>query len=131
MGQLASPGALTREGGFAEWLAMYPGQNEAGDLDGDGLSNLLEYAIGTNPAVASDSEVLQMESIGGVTRLSYLSDGTRQDVTVRLERSSDLDAWFEVPSQVVGMGADGRQLNEGSASSDSEREFFRIQVSKN
>jgi len=131
MGQLASPGALTREGGFAEWLAMYPGQNEAGDLDGDGLSNLLEYAIGTNPAVASDSEVLQMESIGGVTRLSYLSDGTRQDVTVRLERSSDLDAWFEVPSQVVGVGADGRQLNEGSASSDSEREFFRIQVSKN
>ncbi len=90
---------------YAAWAAAYPGvaNNPSGDLDGDGLSNLAEYALGGNPLVANVGVAprasVQPLTVNGATAnyltisFNRLSDAS--DLTYHVEFSSDLATWRE------------------------------------
>jgi hypothetical protein len=88
---------------FAQWLD----QNSVGDenqmlaeasldADGDGLMNLLEYAVGTNGTVSNvDPQVVTMAPVSSqqYLRLSLPKNPAATDVTFIPEASSDMISW--------------------------------------
>lgn len=78
-------------------------QTETADPDGDGRSNLLEYALGSSP-VAADA-ALPVVTAGGELTLTYPLDPTKTDLAYLPEVSTDTVAWTAAPatltSQVV------------------------------
>lgn len=82
-----------------DWEQLYFGDLSAGpddDSDGDGASNLQEFALGSNPTLASSRPVAQLEyrQIGMERRLAVVfarqAGGAFQYL---LETSGDLAAW--------------------------------------
>jgi hypothetical protein len=92
---------------FAGWQVVHFGGNATNDTiagpladpDHDGLPNLLEYVLGTDPlAAASASQpipVLALDSTDGKLHLTLTAalDASVSDVTVSAEVSSDLQTW--------------------------------------
>ncbi len=67
----------------------------AGDPDGDGRANLLEYAFGTSPVSAADSTTRWpvASRSGGQLVLDYQRDTSLVDLTYTVEASTDLSVW--------------------------------------
>jgi hypothetical protein len=89
----ATVSATTRTG-ITLWRYTTFGSDEdegiaanSADPDGDGMSNLLEYAFGTSPVIAETS-VFEMSISGLEFRF-----GARTDVGLQIMTSSDLENW--------------------------------------
>ncbi len=82
------PGALRLLGSAAHDLA---------DLDGDGLSSLMEFALGTNPSVLSPNALPVPAMVGGFLTLTYRTPAGIGGVQVIVEVSHDLTNWFAGP----------------------------------
>ena len=101
----ASQAILSRTGGnYATWENSngIPGQSAAGDFDGDGISNLTEYALGLDPA-APDGSAGAFS--GGILSFTKGADAVANgDVTYALEESTTLgdvsDPWAVVTPTV-------------------------------
>ena len=64
------------------------------DSDSDGVTEGLEYALGTNPLVATDYPVTSINrGIDGRLRMRIPLDSLRPSITYAAEWSSDLDTW--------------------------------------
>jgi hypothetical protein len=80
-----------------------------GDWDGDGRSNLIEYALGTDPTNPSDNQSGMQVWIIDMAGSKYLVLGFKQRITAGLplqylpEVSSDKQNWFSDSSHVAGM----------------------------
>lgn len=99
------------------------------DPDKDGMSNLLEYALGTDPlfADAADGRVnLALEN--GQVQIEFKNDSSKTDVTLVVQKSSDLKTWTEMPSEVLSVkkGLEKRRVTVPAKS----RAFFRFQASR-
>ena len=72
-------------------------QGAADDPDNDGLSNLMEFALGTKPSVAGTSglPVRDMELVGGelYSTLTVTRNPAASGLTFRAEATEDLGAW--------------------------------------
>ena len=82
------PGSIRLLGNAAHDLA---------DLDGDGLSSLMEFALGTNPSVLSQNALPVPAVIGGFLTLTYHTPAGIGGVQVIVEVSHDLTNWFTGP----------------------------------
>lgn len=83
-------------GNYASWATSngINGQPASGDFDKDGLSNLLEYALGLNPAAVSPAP----GTFNGQT-LSFTKGSearTNGDVTYEIQQSTSLGTWTVV-----------------------------------
>lgn len=64
---------------------------DTADFDGDGLSNLMEYALGTAPKQANASGLASpVVDFNGYMRMSFPRDANKPDVTYTVESTSDL-----------------------------------------
>lgn len=75
------------------------------DQDGDGLVNLMEYALGGNPNSASDAPRPVMAMADGPTQmLRYSFTRLRSDLTYIVEGSPDLKSWETLDTNPGNVG---------------------------
>lgn len=110
-------------------------QHPEDDTNGDGMSNLMAYALGlsaTNPARPPTASVA-----GGRLRLGYPRDTAKNDINVVSEISTDLLTWYEVGDEgappdftdtlLASVGT--QQTREASvAVTSGDRLFLRLRV---
>jgi hypothetical protein len=122
------------------WLASY-GLNEAGDSqiweadsDNDGVSNLLEYATGTHPLVATSfsRESVYISTYGDTNSITLTFDKNPEAmVHYQIELSSDLNQW--VPGddavEVVSDTSDRMTVRDTLPLTGTGSRFFRLNVS--
>lgn len=104
------------------WMTQFFGSANASvdpnaDADGDGVSNLNEFRLGTNPTNAAS--VLRFTSVSP-TNLSWLA--TPYEL-YEVEASSNLTNWFRAGNPVLPTTTNGSFTN---FSSSSNRLFFRV-----
>ncbi|MCW1886132.1 hypothetical protein OKA04_15445 [Luteolibacter flavescens] len=126
---------VTVGGGYSSFIAQFPGLSEAdklpgADPDGDGLSNLIEYAIaGMNPTAPDASPGTLANGILSFTkRASAVANG---DVIYVIEESTTLgaqpDPWTAVSSYIANDATTiSATIPVGSA-----RHFARLSVTAN
>jgi hypothetical protein len=127
--------------GFVGWqveeLAGNPQKGPEDDPDGDGLNNLLEYALGGEPQSASSAPYTQAQiaSVNGEDFLALRFDRpkNRTDIGYLVQTSDDLAEWEPLPitqENIVDLGDSERVtvLDQVSISSEARPRFIRLLV---
>lgn len=70
-----------------------PAAADTADWDGDGILNLLEYAIGLDPRTADAGGLPAAGKSGGYLTLSFVPNAAATDVSYVVESSTDLVTW--------------------------------------
>jgi len=111
--------------GYAGWVATtYPQVTEgpAGDHDGDGLANVVEYAFELDPTIPTSSALLPQPSVqGSQLQVSYTASAT--GITYGGEWSNDLQTW--TPLTDTGSGT---THTFGVSTSGQSKIFFRHRI---
>jgi uncharacterized Zn-binding protein involved in type VI secretion len=125
--------------GYDEWLGGYfvdgemtnGGADPEGDPDGDGWSNLAEYALGTHPGDSGESPKLVLDK-ERVT-LTFTRPKGRTDVLYEAESSDTMaaDDWWPVPLEVVGESPESETVRTRPvpAGQQPKRMFLRLKFS--
>lgn len=118
---------------YLSWKAYHfpSGGAEAGDErdpDGDGIVNLLEYALGSDPLHRSAAPVRMLRDAGKMS-LSWCRERSRQGVDLQLQASPELKLWGALAGS-VGTGdtlalAPGVVIDEGGWTSEVRASFSR------
>lgn len=100
--------------------------NEA-DPDGDGMANLIEYALGLDPNEFSPAPGATIED--GILSITYTIDLEATDVTVTPQWSEDLTAWQAAGITVETISEVGTiRTLKAKRSAASAASFLRIKV---
>jgi hypothetical protein len=105
-----------------------PGEPAAGDFDADGISNLLEYGLGTNPRVAAS---LPAALAGNTVTYTKGADAIANgDVSWAIQASQTLaeGSWIDVVSQPVGDTTS--TISHLFTPGNPARQFFRLRVTR-
>ena len=125
---------------YPDWRTRFfsattPNPQPAEDADGDGASNLLEYAMGTHPRQAASIPALIAEG----TEMRYTRRNAT-DLTYRIEVSTDLSIWHyngepgggtwivETSSTPLTADLSSVTVRAGSALTGATQVFFRLRV---
>jgi hypothetical protein len=126
---------------YATWAASFDlagaDAESAADPDGDGRSNITEYAFGGNPSKADGSPVPQQvaRTADSVT-WSYLRRGDDPAVSFIHQQSEDLAEWVNIPEDQVELATiphpefAGYQMVTVVVSASEAREFFRVTLAE-
>jgi len=100
------------------------------DSDGDGLSNLLEYAAGTDPRVADPNPVsfaLETSGEDEFLTLSYQKSLAATDLDFQVEQADNLADWLDVADSFVS-SAGGIETRKASVPKSGPRRWLRLRV---
>lgn len=138
-----TPAEVTVGDGYVSWADDHFGPDSdpaiAGpnaDPDGDGLTNLLEYALGGDPRTANP-DVLPFQDVEHVAGQDYLTlTFTRpvdlNDLSYRVDASTDLVIWKATPVELrVTANGDGTETvvyRDAEPVGQSGRRFLRLLV---
>ncbi|WP_175414791.1 PQQ-dependent sugar dehydrogenase [Nibricoccus aquaticus] len=103
---------------------------DAADPDGDGVSNLLEYAFDLNPRVSSAALLPQAVVIDGATKLRLEFERMRSELTYVVEVSTDLVSWNDdVPDNpALDVQTVGNHVTAVYTRGAQVRAFMRVNV---
>jgi hypothetical protein len=123
---------------FAQWLDVNNVGDENNvlnemtlDADGDGLMNLLEYAIGTNGFVHnSNPQVIEMATMGTdkYLRITLPKNSAATDVVVVVEATSDLKTWSSEGLVIVSNTSTQLVVRDSVPVSGDTHRFMRVRV---
>lgn len=110
---ISAPAALVVQQTYATWQAAHftTAEINAGlaadgvDLTGDGVPNLLKYALGINPLIGTGGSlpVGTYSLASGALQLAFTRDTERTDINYVVEASSDLSHWTPIAGSTSGM----------------------------
>jgi hypothetical protein len=104
-------------GGFDGWLADFFSSDELGNLaltgpasdpDGDGVPNLVEYAVGRDPRSTTNDAAFEVSSEAGFWTFTYRRATEATDIAFQVERSTNLTNWSTADvteEQILDSGA--------------------------
>jgi autotransporter-associated beta strand protein len=102
------------------------------DPDGDGITNLMEFAIGGSPVVSSQSILPTLASVGSDLVLSYTRSDDSESVTTQIGQwSTDLANWNDVTPTLVnenGASADDMTITVPKSHAVNGKLFLRLNV---
>jgi hypothetical protein len=102
---------------------------DTADPDGDGLLNLAEYALGTDPHESTPAFVPVIDS-NGLTLIFKRPKGL-PDVIYAAESSTDMITWNPVPLALVEDGMmQTVRASDPLSSGDSQRRFIRLRFTR-
>jgi hypothetical protein len=116
---------------FASWASGYSLTGEqasaTADPDGDGLNNLLEYALGSTPDSSASRPNLASQISDSKLQITFTPQ--RSDVTYTIEASSDLTTWspLTMPTLTVGQST---TVTDTVALGAGTKRFLRLKVSQ-
>ena len=97
------------------------------DPDGDGVGNLIEYALESDPASSASRPVLESQISDSKLQISFLR--ARSELTYLVESSGDLVTWTNVSYTPVAVGQTQTvQDTEPVSTATSPRRFLRLKV---
>ena len=106
---------------FAEWALAAGVSDPNADPDGDGRSNLFEYAFDSDPASYDSFELINLGFADGDVTASFDSLILKPGLIVSLETSMDMNQWETTPTQAT--------INTREAIlADEEKTFFRLRI---
>jgi uncharacterized repeat protein (TIGR02543 family) len=112
---------------FADWAADEGLGAPGDDPDLDGQSNLLEYALGTNPHVSDTFRPLSITIEGDQARVSYGLRLSATDLNYHLEASTNLTSWARV-NTTPEPGGTNVQTRVYRDTTPLDRRYFRLGV---
>jgi hypothetical protein len=121
-----------------EELADSAISGDSADPDADGLSNLLEYALGAAPKTADSSTHSPSAGIdSGRLTLVYTSPSATTDLTYSIEWSGDLSTWHTgsgftetLSTTDNGNGTSTIIARSVATLADTPRQFLRLRVTR-
>ena len=129
---------ITVPPGIATWRFTYFGTTDTtgnradtANPAGDGLANLLKYALNLNPNTryTTASAGISYQVPGAGSFMSYTFTGTAGDVTYIVEASSDLNTGIWTPLYTHGSGAPGTvTVHDTQPVSPASPRFMRLRV---
>ncbi len=139
-GMSATASVMVTGESVASWQARYFTSEEiaagdAGDLvdaDGDGVTNLLEYALGTDPRTSTPAAVPELDANGRLT-LTLTRPKALAGISYLGEATGALDGTWPT-SVAIEVLSDGDpqtiRLTDPIGAADSPRRFLRLRVTK-
>lgn len=115
---------------YANWAAAYPGTgSQSVDTDLDGLLNLMEFALGSNPLQSSTAALPQPGQSDGYATITFTYPPWTAGATRLVEFSTDLLTWQESGHPVSRVvNPDGTLTDTWRASATGPRTFARLKV---
>jgi len=108
---------------YAGWLRMNGLGDQPGDDDGDGFSNLEEFARGGDPKVAGDLSCVTM--VSRPVRQLIIPGTIHPQIRLELLASEDLKSWITVEFEQTQEGSNVVLLPEDLG----PKQFFRVRYS--
>ena len=122
------------QSGYAAWLASYPALtgSEAlanADPDGDGIANLLEYALGGHPQQASSAPRPTAGTSGNRLTLTFTPAST-SGLRYLIEASPDLSNWTEQVdvTALLSIGQAHTYIDSVDLAPANPRRFLRLRI---
>ncbi len=121
------------------WLSNYFTEAELGDTnisgptadpDGDGLTNLLEYALGLDPRDTDTTGLPEMSTTATDWVYTYTRPVDRDDITYAVEISSDLSGWSTtgITHELVSSSGGTQTWRATVPLSSGDNVFFRLKI---
>jgi hypothetical protein len=118
---------------YPTWQAVkLPGSTKTGpldDYDGDGVPNLIEFALGMNPQLATQVGLPVVDYPGGVPRMFYQADWSAGTTRYIPETSTDLVNWTNTGLSIESLGRSAwAESFRVTAPAGSQRRFLRLRI---
>ena len=126
----ADPGMID-ENSFAQWKSDLNIDDGLGDNDNDGLTNILEYAFGSDPFKSESQLPIVVREDNDMVALSHQVNSTATDVVWHLQGSRDLVTWdrLEVDSNdITDEPLDDVQLVRNYSLQRGRQQYLRLLV---
>ena len=100
---------------------------ETADPDGDGIPNLIEYALNFNPKSPNLLSAM-MENLGGYLAISIPKNPAATDITWNAETTGDLKSW--TPAVITTNTSTTFEARDTVLRSAASKRFIRLQITR-